>query len=160
MCGKHQFSAFVDDSTVFFARSAQVPRVLKIGRRFGQLSGLHMQPSKNKFIFLNAGNTPFEWYGILVLQPGDTATYLGYEVGNWTKCVRSIKRRFLRLRNPPQLRRDYTWKVAAPQEVIGSTEDSEATITLVQQVNGIYWTVGQHRIAKRDAISLATYPGE
>ena len=50
---KHIFSAFVDDSTLFLQRAEQLEPSLRLITRFGELSGLHAQPTKSKLIFLN-----------------------------------------------------------------------------------------------------------
>ncbi|KAE9313201.1 hypothetical protein PF008_g19794 [Phytophthora fragariae] len=96
----HKFSAFVDDSTVFLQEANQLPRVMEIVHRFGELSGLRVQPTKSKAIFLNTAVTLTETNGIPVLQHGDTVRYLGYMVGtgpltdvNWAARIRNIQRR-------------------------------------------------------------------
>ena len=45
---EQKFSAFVDDSTVFLHHTGQMPTVLSIVRRFGELSGLSVQPAKSE----------------------------------------------------------------------------------------------------------------
>ena len=77
----HRFSAFVDDSTVFLQQADQVPAVLKVVKRFGDLAGLKIQPTKSKFVFLNSQYVPKTWYGLPVLPEGDTIRYLGYQFG-------------------------------------------------------------------------------
>lgn len=95
---EHQFSAFVDDSTVFMQEARQLPRVLTIVELFGRLSGLHVQSAKSKVIFLNTAITQLVYHGIQVLEHGDTIRYLGYEVGtgkltdvNWAVRIQNIR---------------------------------------------------------------------
>ncbi|KAE9265880.1 hypothetical protein PR003_g32316, partial [Phytophthora rubi] len=73
---------------------------MEIVHRFGELSGLRVQPTKSKAIFLNTAVTLTETNGIPVLQHGDTVRYLGYQVGtgpltdvNWAARIRNIQRR-------------------------------------------------------------------
>jgi hypothetical protein len=73
---------------------------MQIVERFGELSGLKVQPTKSKAIFLNTSIDVSEIHGIPVLQPGETVRYLGYEVGtgpltdvNWAVRIRNIRRR-------------------------------------------------------------------
>lgn len=66
----HQFSAFVDDSTIFLKRRGHLPRSLDIVRDFGRISGLHVQPAKSQFIFLNKVIQVQVWCGISVLASG------------------------------------------------------------------------------------------
>ncbi|KAE9032264.1 hypothetical protein PR003_g5465 [Phytophthora rubi] len=97
---RHIFSAFVDDSTVFLERATQLKRTMELVRRFGALSGLHVQPTKSQIIFLNTAIQLREYGGIAVLQHSDTVRYLGYEVEtgqltnkNWVARIRKIQRR-------------------------------------------------------------------
>ncbi|KAE9036079.1 hypothetical protein PR001_g9006 [Phytophthora rubi] len=96
----HKFSAFVDDSTVFMQEARQLSRVMNIVKKFGRLSGLQVQPTKSKIIFLNTAVVLHEYEGIPVLRSGDTVRYLGYAVGtgmladvNWAVRIRNIQRR-------------------------------------------------------------------
>lgn len=98
----HIFSAFVDDSTIFLEHANQLAPALGLVKRFGQLSGLHAQPTKSKLIFLNKAVKQYEFEGIEVLQEPNTTRYLGYEVGtgqltnrNWADRIRKIQRRLL-----------------------------------------------------------------
>ncbi|OWZ11840.1 RxLR effector protein [Phytophthora megakarya] len=98
---EHLFSAFVDDSTVFLQKAKQLPRVLTVVQRFGELSGLRVQPSKSVFISLNTAVAyRKEIRSIPVLRHGETTRYLGYQVGtaelrdvNWADRLRKIQRR-------------------------------------------------------------------
>ncbi|OWZ03532.1 RxLR effector protein, partial [Phytophthora megakarya] len=99
---KHKFSVFVDDSTVFLEHSGQLPEVMRNVKEFGRISGIHVQPAKSKFMFLNLAIEEENWCGIPVLPPGQTVRYLGHDVGhadlpkiNWTKRIRSIQRRMV-----------------------------------------------------------------
>eukprot|EP00644_Phytophthora_capsici_P009455 jgi/Phyca11/107396/e_gw1.13.402.1 len=96
----HKFSAFVDDSTVFLSEARQLPRVLEIVQRFGELSGLQVQPTKSKVIFLNTAIEMESIHGIPVLPVGETVRYLGYHVGtgpltevNWAARIRTVQKR-------------------------------------------------------------------
>jgi hypothetical protein len=97
---RYVFSAFVDDSTVFLNKASQLPRVMALVKRFGQLSGLQVQPTKSHVIFLNTVITADPFNNIPVLRMGDTVRYLGHEVGtgeltdiNWAMRIRSVQRR-------------------------------------------------------------------
>jgi exonuclease III len=97
---RHEFSAFVDDSTVFLDQAQQVPRVMQIVANFGKISGLQVQPTKSHLIFLNTAVNVEEYEGIPALAHGDTVWYLGYAVGtgtlmnvNWAERIRGIQRR-------------------------------------------------------------------
>ena len=48
---------------------------------FGRLSGLTVQPTKSKVIFLNTAESLPEYEGIPVLPPGETTRDLGHQVG-------------------------------------------------------------------------------
>ena len=69
-------SAFVDDPTVFLYEARQLPRVLDLDDRFGRLSGLQVQPSKSKLIFLNLAVQKVVYHGIPVFKHGDTTRLL------------------------------------------------------------------------------------
>ena len=97
---RHKFSAFVDDSTLFLLEALNLPDVLKIVKRFGQLAGLRVQLRKSKFIFLNLDVLRSGVRGIPVLRYEDTTRYLGYSIGtgglkdvNWAARIRNIQRR-------------------------------------------------------------------
>jgi hypothetical protein len=97
---RHKFSAFVDDSTVFLTEAKQLPHIMAIVEDFGRQSGLRVQPTKSKIIFLNTAVEMETYQGIPVLKHGDTTRYLGYEVGtgeltevNWAAQIRKIQRR-------------------------------------------------------------------
>lgn len=71
-------------------------------RRFGELSGLQVQPSKSCYIFLNTTIKAELVHGIPVLQYGTTTRYLGYQVGtgelravNWADRQRRPQRRLM-----------------------------------------------------------------
>ena len=49
----HLFSVFVDESTLFFAKAGQITHAFSIIYAFGALSGLQVQPTTSKIIFLN-----------------------------------------------------------------------------------------------------------
>ncbi|KAE9273288.1 hypothetical protein PR003_g29950, partial [Phytophthora rubi] len=97
---KHNFSAVVDDSTVFLSQAQQLPRVMEIVEWFGKLSGLQVQPAKSCAIFLYTAIDMRKYHGIPVLKHGDTIRYLGYAVGtgpltdiNWATRIRAVQRR-------------------------------------------------------------------
>jgi hypothetical protein len=97
---RHEFSAFVDDSTVFLSQAQQIPRVMEIVEAFGRISGLKVQPTKSHLIFLNTAIAVEQYAGIPVLAHGETVRYLGYDVGtgaleniNWANRIRAIQRR-------------------------------------------------------------------
>ena len=64
---EHRFSAFVDDSTIFFREGRHMERALHIVERFGQLSGLKMQPAKSQVILMETDVRPTNWYNVPVL---------------------------------------------------------------------------------------------
>ncbi|EEY68804.1 uncharacterized protein PITG_18705 [Phytophthora infestans T30-4] len=73
---------------------------MEIVKRFGELSGLQVQPSKSKAIFLNTAVKKVDIYGIPVVPMGETVRYLGYQVGtgpltevNWATRIRAVQRR-------------------------------------------------------------------
>ena len=55
----------------------QIEAVLAIVRRFGELSGLSVQPAKNELILHDTAVAIFEYDGIPVLRHGQTTRYLG-----------------------------------------------------------------------------------
>lgn len=77
----HRFSAFVDDSTILLKHADQVPVAMALVQRFGDLSGLLVQPLKSKFVFLYSDFVPKTWYTLPVLPEGETVRYLGYFFG-------------------------------------------------------------------------------
>eukprot|EP00644_Phytophthora_capsici_P008772 jgi/Phyca11/50760/gw1.118.38.1 len=75
---------------------------MKIVKEFGRISGLRVQPAKSKFVFLNLAISEETWFGIPVLQSGQTIRYLGHDIGhanlpkiNWAKRIRSVQRRMV-----------------------------------------------------------------
>ena len=69
-------------------------------RRFGELSGLSVQPAKSELIFLNTAVAISEFEGFTVLCHGQTTRYLGYQVGtvdlvhaNWALRIRNVRKR-------------------------------------------------------------------
>ena len=99
---RHIFSAFVDDSTLFLERADQLEPALRVVHRFGELSGLHAQPTNSQIIFLNTSVRLEQYRGITVLPPAATTRYLGYEIGtgemlnhNWAQRIRRSRRRLL-----------------------------------------------------------------
>ena len=71
----HFFSAFVDDSTLFLAKARQIPHAFSIIHAFGALSGLQVQPTKSKIIFLYRAITIECYAGIEVVPPGGTTRW-------------------------------------------------------------------------------------
>ena len=74
--------------------------MLTIAQRFGELSGLFVQPAKSVLIFLNTAVEVTEYEGIPALQHGDTTRYLGYQVGtgdlvdaNGALRIRNVRKR-------------------------------------------------------------------
>jgi hypothetical protein len=72
----------------------------EILKLFGQHSGLEIQPNKSVVIPLNRAITATEAHGIPILQPGETARYLGVQVGvsnlraiNWEVKIRKVTKR-------------------------------------------------------------------
>ena len=95
---RHKFSVFIDNATVFLNEAGHLSCVLQILERFGQLSGLRVQPRKNKLIFLNSSVDKAEFGGIPVLRHGDTTHYSGYFIGtgrltevNWAARIRNVQ---------------------------------------------------------------------
>ena len=83
----------------FFQEARQLPRVLLLVERFGQLAGLKVQPSKRKLIFLNLAVSVDTFFGIPVLPHSDTTRCLGYAVNtgeladvNWAARIRNVQR--------------------------------------------------------------------
>ena len=80
----------------------QLEPALRLVTRFGELSGLHAQPTKSKPIFLNASIRLEQFHGISVLPPNEAIRYLGYDVGagemvnrNRALHLRRVQRRLL-----------------------------------------------------------------
>ncbi|OWZ10009.1 RxLR effector protein [Phytophthora megakarya] len=78
-------------------------------RKFGRVSGLHIQPTKSWFRFLNTVVSALEWHDIPVFQQRRTQKYLGYEVGfadqnrvNWANRIRIIQRRMITAETAPK----------------------------------------------------------
>jgi hypothetical protein len=97
---KHLFSGFVDDTAVFQQKGAQISQLLKILQEFGEISGLHVQPSKSAGISLAKGTIPKLYHSIPMLAEGDTVRYLGIQVGlgdlalpNWMLQLSKLARR-------------------------------------------------------------------
>lgn len=63
---RHTFSAFVDESTVFFRTSKDILRLS---------DSLEDYRAKSKFIFLNKAITKTEWHGVLVIKLGDSKIF-------------------------------------------------------------------------------------
>ena len=78
---RHKFSVFIDNATVFLNEAGHLSCVLQILERFGQLSGLQVQPRKCRLTFLSSSVDKVEFFGIPVLRHGDTTRYLGYFIG-------------------------------------------------------------------------------
>ncbi|GMF51547.1 unnamed protein product [Phytophthora fragariaefolia] len=97
----HTFSAFVDDSTIFLRFAHQIKPVLDLVKRFGQLSGLHVQPQKSQIIFLNSGY-PQQLRGNSGGRPQRDNQVLGVPIRdsnlinvNWALRIRNVQRRLL-----------------------------------------------------------------
>ncbi|POM81570.1 RxLR effector candidate protein [Phytophthora palmivora] len=60
---------------------------MEIISKFGEISGLHVQPAKSKIIFLNTDVQRQEFCGIPVLEHGTTVRYLGYANPKHTKTI-------------------------------------------------------------------------
>ena len=93
-------SAFVDDSTVFLLYAEQISAVMSIVHRFGELSGLSVQPAKSELVFLNTVVALSEFEDIPILLHKQTTRYLGYQVrtedlvdANWALRIRNVRKR-------------------------------------------------------------------
>ncbi|GMF66714.1 unnamed protein product [Phytophthora fragariaefolia] len=93
---RHEFNGFVDDSTVFLSATKELDPLT----RFGELSGLRVQPHKSILIPLNKAWSQAEGHGYPVLKPTDTTRILGYHFGtiqteeiNWEIRLQNIRRR-------------------------------------------------------------------
>ena len=69
-------------------------------RRFGELSGLSVQPAKSELIFLNTAVASYDFEGIPVLCHGQTTRYIGYQErsgdlvdANWALRIRNVRKR-------------------------------------------------------------------
>ncbi|EGZ16869.1 hypothetical protein PHYSODRAFT_373811, partial [Phytophthora sojae] len=74
--------------------------VKPILEKFGELSGLHVQPQNSVLIGLNTAKAPSRWQGFPVQEPTATSRQLGYWVGNhdstelnWAIRLENIQRR-------------------------------------------------------------------
>ncbi|KAK1929575.1 LINE-1 retrotransposable element ORF2 protein [Phytophthora citrophthora] len=97
---KHVFNGFVDDCTVFLSASRQIEPLNHLLKRFGELSGLNVQPQKSIVIPLNAAWDQRRCHGYPVLAKGGVTSILGYQLGthdttqhNWDVRVQNIKKR-------------------------------------------------------------------
>ena len=79
--GEHRFSGFVDDSALFLRNASQLPNGLSQLQRFGQVSGLQIQPTKSALILLNQAHQPALLHNIPVLLQHQTTRYLGLQIG-------------------------------------------------------------------------------
>ena len=97
---EHKCSEFVDDFAIFLEHTRFLGETKAVLHKFGTHSGLHLQPKKSVIIPLNKAIKTHEAYEIPILQPGDTARYLGIQVGvsnlraiNWELKIRKVARR-------------------------------------------------------------------
>ena len=70
--------------------------------RFGNLSGLRVQPDKSQILCLDPAITQSHYAGIRVVGSNETTRYLGYHVGtgeitnaNWALRLRNVRRPLL-----------------------------------------------------------------
>ena len=90
--------AFVDDTTLFLKKAANLPRALQIFQKFGELSGLKVQPQKSHGIWLNTACAVKKYCEINFLNHKDTTRFLGVQIGtgplngvNWSFFHQNMK---------------------------------------------------------------------
>lgn len=98
----HKFSAFADDATVYLCKTKDLKYVQRKLNKFGEISGLRIQPTKSQYIFLNTAIKQINIQGIPVLRMRDVTRYLGIYIGvgeikqmNWELRCQTIERRLV-----------------------------------------------------------------
>ncbi|RHZ13763.1 hypothetical protein DYB31_007897, partial [Aphanomyces astaci] len=93
-------NAHVDDTALYLRHLSSLPLLLDILRRFGDMSGLRVQPHKSFGICLNKAHHPTRLHDIPFIEGGGRRRYLGLQVGlggladaNWEQCYNSTVQR-------------------------------------------------------------------